>query len=124
MSNVFKGRRIVNNECDIFSETECPVTYALRMIGGKWHLPVLGMLFKNPVMRYNALKREVRGITNMMLTQTLKDLEHHGLISRTQYSEIPPRVEYSLTQAGWALGPVIQALGEWGQIQLSAKGEK
>ena len=80
--------------CDI---TECPITYALGMIGGKWHLPIIYLLSKNKVARYSELKKCLLGITNMMLSQSLKELEANGIVCRKQYPEIPPRVEYSLT---------------------------
>ena len=72
----------------------CPVVYSLDLLGRKWRLPILCELDKHGVMRYNELKRRISGITNMMLTQTLRELEANHLLSRTQYNEIPPRVEY------------------------------
>ena len=70
----------------------CPLTFALNYIGGKWRLPIIWALSKNGTMRYNELKRSIDGITNMMLTQSLKELELNGIINRQQYMEIPPRV--------------------------------
>lgn len=71
----------------------CPLTFALNLIGGKWRLPIIWLLNKNGTMRYNELKRGIDGITNMMLTQSLKELESYGIIKRKQFMEIPPRVE-------------------------------
>lgn len=99
--------------------TECPVAYALNLIGGKWHLQIIWALYKKPVQRYNELKRRVDGITNMMLSQSLKELEQYGLVTRTQYPEIPPRVEYSLTEEGQVLIPFIRELSKWGAKQMS-----
>lgn len=99
--------------------TECPVAYALNLIGGKWHLQIIWALYKKPVQRYNELKRRVDGITNMMLSQSLKELEQYGLVNRTQYPEIPPRVEYSLTEEGQVLIPLIRELWKWGAKQMS-----
>jgi DNA-binding HxlR family transcriptional regulator len=96
----------------------CPVRYALNLIGGKWKLPILWVLGQCKVVRYNELKRKVDGITNMMLSQSLKELERDHLISRTQYMEIPPRVEYTLTCAGTKLLPALNELAEWGTGQL------
>lgn len=96
----------------------CPVRYALNLIGGKWKLPILWVLGQCEVVRYNELKRKVDGITNMMLSQSLKELERDHLISRTQYMEIPPRVEYTLTGAGMKLLPALNELAEWGTGQL------
>lgn len=93
----------------------CPLTFALNIIGGKWRLPIIWALSKNGTMRYNELKRNIDGITNMMLTQSLKDLELDGIISRKQFMEIPPRVEYSLTANGEELIPALKALADWGK---------
>ena len=68
--------------------------------------------------RYNELKRRIKGITNMMLTKSLKELEEHKLIVRTQYETIPPKVEYSLTERGKELLPALNELNKWGKEQL------
>ena len=94
----------------------CPLTFALNLIGGKWRLPIIWAIHKNKDMRYNQLKREIHGITNMMLTQSLKELESYGIVSRKQFMEIPPRVEYSLTDNGENLIPALKALADWGDI--------
>jgi DNA-binding HxlR family transcriptional regulator len=99
----------------------CPVAYALSLIGGKWQLPIIWVLSRNTVLRYNELKRKVSGITNMMLSQSLKELEHNGLVARTQYMEIPPRVEYSLTEAGLSLLPALEELARWGTKQMERR---
>ncbi len=99
-------------------ETECPVIYALNIVGQKWKLPIMWYLFKNEYTRYNDLKRQVKGITNMMLTKSLKELEEHGLVTRKKYNVIPPRVEYSLTDRGKALLPTLDALYVWGEEQI------
>lgn len=69
----------------------CPLTYAMNVIGGKWRLPIIWALWKHDTLRYNELKRRIDGITNMMLSQVLKEMEIAGLIVRKQYLEIPPR---------------------------------
>ncbi|HOM42339.1 MAG: helix-turn-helix transcriptional regulator [Clostridia bacterium] len=97
----------------------CPLTFALNYIGGKWRLPIIWALSKNGTMRYNELKRSIDGITNMMLTQSLKELELNGIINRQQYMEIPPRVEYSLTDNGKELIPALKALASWGKKMKS-----
>lgn len=91
------------------------MTFALSIIGGKWRLPIIWALWKNETLRYNELKRNIDGITNMMLSQALKEMEDYGLITRKQYMEIPPRVEYSLTEAGKDLVPSLQSLAKWGK---------
>ncbi|MGI6575607.1 MAG: winged helix-turn-helix transcriptional regulator [bacterium] len=97
----------------------CPLTYALNLIGGKWRLPIIWALSKNGTMRYNELKRSIDAITNMMLTQSLKELESYGIIERRQFMEIPPRVEYSLTEHGKSLIPALKALAAWGKRMKS-----
>jgi len=92
----------------------CPLTFALSLIGGKWRLPIIWGLSKNGMMRYNELKRNIDGITNMMLTQSLKELQLNGIINRKPFMEIPPRVEYSLTDNGKDLIPALKALVHWG----------
>ncbi|WP_432666674.1 helix-turn-helix domain-containing protein [Wukongibacter baidiensis] len=92
----------------------CPLTFALNLIGGKWRLPIIWALSKNGTMRYNELKRSIDGITNMMLTQSLKELEMNGIVNRKQFMEVPPRVEYSLTDNGENLIPALKSLASWG----------
>jgi len=103
----------------------CPLTFALNLIGGKWRLPIIWALSKNGTMRYNELKKSIDGITNMMLTQTLKELELYSIINRKQFMEVPPRVEYSLTENGENLIPALKALANWGNKikRKDAKGQ-
>jgi DNA-binding HxlR family transcriptional regulator len=101
---------------------DCPLTFALTLIGSKWRLPIMWALWKNKTIRYNELKRQVDGITNMVLSQSLKEMEKQGLIVRKQFMEIPPRVEYSLTEAGEALISSLKSLAEWGkEMQVKVK---
>jgi len=112
----------MNNKQVIFENVSaCPVAYALNIIGGKWQLPIIWALNQNAVLRYNELKRKVPGITNTMLSQSLKELEDNGLIHRVQYMEIPPRVEYSLTEAGMSLLPALDELARWGAEQMERR---
>lgn len=99
-------------------KNECPILHVFRCIGGKWKLPVLWHLAEKDTMRYNELKRSVRGVTNMMLTKCLRELEDFGLVHRRQYNEIPPKVEYSLTESGKKLLPALEALYAWGREHL------
>ncbi len=102
----------------VFSTERCPVGYALKAIEGKWKLPIIWILCNNGTLRYNELKKSVTGITNMMLTSTLKELEEIGLVNRVQYNEIPPHVEYSLTEIGGKLLPVLDEFGIWGELLM------
>ena len=85
---------------------------ALDRIGDKWTLLVVGMLEDQP-MRFTALRQSVPGISQRMLTLTLRHLEREGLVSRTAYAEVPPRVEYALTPLGERLLPPVVALAKW-----------
>ena len=100
------------------NKTECPILHVFRRIGGKWKLPILWHLADQETVRYNELKRSVRGVTNMMLTKCLRELEDFGLVIRQQYNEVPPRVEYSLTNRGKTLLPALEQLYAWGREQL------
>lgn len=96
----------------------CEIVNALNLLSGRWKLPILWKLSYGNI-RYNELKRQVHGITNIMLTRSLQELEAHGLVSRIQYSEIPPHVEYCLTQAGLKLVPTLHELKKWGEEQAA-----
>ena len=92
----------------------CPVTPVIRMLQGKWKLQVIYELCIKSPMRFGELKKMLTPITNTMLTSVLKELETDGLVCREQFSEIPPRVEYSLTAQGRDLLPVFYAISQWG----------
>ena len=96
----------------------CPIVYALSIIGQKWKIPILWHLADEGTLRYNELKRGVYGITNIMLTQCLRELEEHGLVERKEFGTIPPKVEYSLTERGNTLMPLLYELHSWGQGQI------
>ena len=91
---------------------------ALRIIGGRWKLRILCALYVDGTQRYNDLTKKVMGITNAMLSSSLKELEADGIITRKQYEQIPPRVEYSLTERGRELWPILHRLAHW------ARGEE
>ena len=93
---------------------KCSVSSALNLICGKWELKILFLLLKNDVLRFGEIKKEIPEITNTVLTSVLKKLEKAGIVNRTQYNEIPPHVEYSLTSAGQELLPIFFELGKWG----------
>lgn len=108
----------IQNESENLTPERCPVLYALDIVGQKWKLPILWYLFSDTPVRYNELKRKLAGITNVMLTKSLKELEADKLINRVQYNEIPPRVEYSLTARGKELLPALNELYKWGEVQM------
>lgn len=96
-------------------ETGCPVTHCLSLIGGKWK-PAILFCIHGGVARFGAMQRAIPAVTKQMLTQQLRELEADGLIDRTIFAEIPPRVEYSLTPRGTSILPVIMAMRDWGQL--------
>ncbi len=104
-------------------DDDCPILHALNIIGGKWRLLILYHLLDGGL-RYNQLKRKLYGITNIMLTRSLRHLEEHCLVKRIQHSEIPPHVEYFLTEHAKNLVPALVIITEWGKEQmLLEKGE-
>ena len=84
----------------------CPVKFALGLVSGKWKLRILWELNQQEVIRFNELQRRLSGISSVMLSKSLEELE--------QYPEIPPKVEYSLTELGRSIDPALRALGAWG----------
>ena len=95
------------------SDDKCPVRASLTLLSGKWTLLILFQINEN-VMRYSELKRAIPGISEKMLIQELNMLVESKLVSKKAYPEIPPKVEYSLTDFGKTLIPVISAIGNWG----------
>lgn len=90
------------------------VELSLEIVGGKWKMPIIWRLKDNP-MRYGELKRSLNKITHKMLTQQLRELEQDEILARKVYTEVPPKVEYSLTLLGESVIPVIDLLREWGE---------
>lgn len=97
---------------------QCPILYAMDLIGQKWKLPILWYIADKGPIRYNELRRDVVGITPTMLTKCLGELEEAGLIERHQFPEIPPHVEYSLTPDGESLLPTLRELYDWADARM------
>ena len=95
------------------SQTECPVTFCMQKLGGKWK-PIIIYLIRKGVNRFGILERGIDGITKQMLTKQLREMEADGILNRKIYPEIPPRVEYSFTDFGESLFPIIDAMSNWG----------
>jgi DNA-binding HxlR family transcriptional regulator len=95
----------------------CPVEATLEAIGGRWKVLILHELF-NGTRRFGELHRSLHGITQKMLTQQLREMERDGLIHREVYTQVPPKVEYSLTPLGKTLQPVLDAMHFWGKKYL------
>ena len=94
-------------------ERNCPIRLVLDRIADKWTVLMMSLLSDGAPRRFSELRRNVEGISQKMLTQTLRDLERDGLVERTIYAEVPPRVEYALTPLGITLCKPIASLGEW-----------
>lgn len=92
---------------------ECPVAITVNLIGSKWKLLIIRNLLDRPY-RFNELKKSLEGISQKVLTDSLKSMEEDGLITRTVYPEIPPHVEYSLSELGETMRPILDAMKEWG----------
>jgi DNA-binding HxlR family transcriptional regulator len=98
-------------------DENCPVGVVLRILGGKWKLSILCALLDG-TKRFSELRRLNPGITQRMLTNQLRELEADLIITRKIYAEVPPKVEYSLTEVGKKLQPILQQLEEWGKVYL------
>ena len=96
------------------SSYNCGFELTWELVGGKWKGLILWKLQEKGVLRYGELSREVKGITQKMLTQQLKEMEENNLIIRTVYSQIPPKVEYSLSESGKELSDIFIAMKDWG----------
>ena len=92
---------------------ECPLQKAMEIIGGKWKISILCSLNADGATRYNDLKRKMKGISNTMLAKSLKELEESGLVKRTEYMEVPIRVEYEITEKTSELLPILGQLAMW-----------
>ena len=91
----------------------CALQDALASIGGKWKLPILCSLSANGDSRYNELLKNIQGISNTMLSKTLREMEDDGLVIRSEYLEVPIRVEYRLTDKAMTLQPILNQLIQW-----------
>lgn len=95
----------------------CPVTATMSVIGGKWKLLILYLIY-NDINRFGKMGMVLKDISKQMLTTQLRELENDGIIERKIYPEIPPRVEYSFTDKGKTLLPIIELLKEWGSVHM------
>jgi DNA-binding HxlR family transcriptional regulator len=120
MKNMTIKRRVEDpcvSDRDLLDGPPPEIKAALKVLSGKWTLMILCQLSKR-VARFNELKRTIPGITQHMLTTSLRELEANGLVQRTIFAEVPPRVEYRMTPHGRSLKPVIEALAHWGSLHL------
>lgn len=102
----------------------CQVNEALEIIMGKWKPIILLLLFENKVMRFSELKRAIPGITQKMLTTQMRELEEEDILHREVYAQVPPKVEYSITEYGKSIEPFLEAMHEWSTLHLEHKKKK
>ncbi|MBQ9686265.1 MAG: helix-turn-helix transcriptional regulator [Oscillospiraceae bacterium] len=104
---------------------ECPVATTVALIGSKWKLLIMRNLMSRP-WRFNELLKSIDGISQKVLTDSLRSMEADGIVARTVYDEVPPRVEYSLTELGQSMQPIIKSMEVWGTAykeRLQSAGE-
>ncbi|WP_325199221.1 winged helix-turn-helix transcriptional regulator [Oscillibacter sp.] len=94
-------------------DIRCPLEYGLESFGGKWKSRIICVLSVKKVLRYSELRREMGNITDAVLAAALKELQSAGIVERRSYDEIPPRVEYCLTERGWSVMPILQSICRW-----------
>ena len=99
---------------------ECPIEGAMILLSGRWRASIVYWLDKGP-MRFNALQRALGPISQRMLTRDLRELEAAGVVQRTVYAEVPPRVEYALTESGRELMGIVDTLGDWWQARVAKR---
>jgi len=104
-----------NNDC------RCPIDTTLDVIGGKWKLRILYHLSES-VLRFGELQKKMPGITQKMLTQQLRELEQDGMIVRKVYAEVPPKVEYSVSDYGRTIQPALETMASWGTEHIKRQG--
>lgn len=94
-------------------DIRCPLEYGLDVFGGRWKSRIICVLAAKKTLRYSELRTEMTNISDVVLASTLKDLISNALIARKSYDEIPPRVEYSLTEKGESVVPILQSICQW-----------
>ncbi|WP_349948395.1 helix-turn-helix domain-containing protein [Lacrimispora sp. BS-2] len=98
---------------------KCPMYYTMSVVEGKWKWIILWEIYKAEIIRYNKLREELQPIAHRTLSNQLKELEASKLIHREQYNEVPPKVEYSLTNKGKTLIPILDLMYQWGEKHIN-----
>ncbi len=104
-------------------DIRCPLEYGLEVFGGKWKSRIICVLAEKGTLRYSSLRKEMTNITDAVLAAALRELQGDGIIQRRQYDEIPPRVEYSLTEKGQSVVPILQSICRWAGAYHREDGE-
>ena len=91
----------------------CPIKYLTKVLGGRWKLPILCILEAGETVRFGHIKKKLGNVSNVMLSQSLRELERDGIVIRHQYNEVPPHVDYTMTEKGKKVIPALTMLGYW-----------
>ena len=102
---------------------ECPVATTVQLIGNKWKLLIMRNLLVRP-WRFNELHKSLEGISQKVLTDSLRSMEADGIVTRTVYPEVPPRVEYALSDLGESMRPILNSMQEWGENYKALKSQE
>lgn len=102
---------------------ECPVAATVQLIGTKWKLLIIRNLLERP-WRFNELQKSLDGISQKVLTDSLRSMEADGILTRTVYAEVPPRVEYALSELGESMRPILKSMQTWGENYKAMKGQE
>lgn len=104
-------------------DIRCPLEYGMELFGGKWKSRIICVLSDIGTMRYSSLRSEMANITDAVLATALKELINDDIVERTQFNEIPPRVEYSLTEKGKSIVPILQSICKWSGIYYNEENQ-
>ncbi len=104
-------------------DIRCPLEYGLDIFGGKWKSRIICVLASKQCLRYSELRNEMVNITDAVLASTVKELVNDGIVRRKSYDEIPPKVEYSLTEKGESVVPILQSICKWAGVYYNADNE-
>ena len=105
-------------------DIRCPLEYGMEVFGGKWNSRVICVLSAKKVLRYSELRSELTDITDVVLASTLKDLMKNGLVEREQFNEIPPHVEYHLSERGKSVLPILRSICKWAGLFYKEESDK
>lgn len=107
-----------NNINELYWKDNCGITFTLSVIGGRWKINILSYLLNEKTLRYSELRKRLVGISERMLISKLKELENDGLVNRIVHQQVPPKVEYELTELGSSLKQILYSMDKWGEDNL------
>lgn len=107
-----------NSINEMYWNNNCGIAFTLSLIGGRWKINILSYLLNEKILRYSELRNRLVGISERMLISQLKELEKDGLVNRIVHQQVPPKVEYELTERGFSLQPILHLMDKWGEDHL------